>query len=784
MSLLKPWLYYLIEPDGRVRQIVNKIVTSLNKKTPLQNVPVGWDSVLIKWARNVDRHGQVRNYSLPMGFVRDGAKILRNDMYTFNIDRELYLLIQRLTNVIDSTTYSERYNFFYKGQLDFSTFEDDPGGSVVNINIMEGGISKLVKANEDTQFLIPFDADAVNVKMDGIALEKIGNFEVLDGFEIGNADFGGFFSMPFSFINSDGNAYGLAFQTQELQQIDGTVTYAEKLQSINWAAEAGPTNGATVNAHIKGNIIYRCTVQDAANGLKVRFLRSNQPLVNQNDYILFEDTPLVAGQLYTHPVDITIPLLPGERLYLEGFLGFTGTGTNIEFQEGSKLTIDFSFKKSTTFIKAMSPYNVYRKLCELLGIDDSNVISTLLQASTYYLTSGDAIRGLPNSGIKTSFNDFFKAFDIYLFAGMDIKRTIEIETRDKYYDETDPILLGQVRDFKCTPATDRIFSSIVIGHAEQDIDDVNGKYDFNGQHTYITPVKSGGGKKLEMISPYKAGPFEIEVIRINLEGKTSTDATQDNQVFVLDLNTVAGNTITATVSFSHSLNAFTITSAEGLVAGQKIRISGSVSNNGEYIIQSIGSIIIAQIVVLDGLITDESSVPIIITIVQGQIYSLDRSVFPTSIVPPGTVDSNGNPVTGPDLTTIFNVRLRPSALFELHYRWIRSWLYNYEPGIIKFDHANRNAYLVVDGLTDGRDVVIANMGQRIFLPFYFEFGTVVPIDLVETLDASPNKAFTPNWEGDNYTGFLIDAGIAPNSRQPQIYKLLCAADTDITKLIA
>lgn len=764
----KPFLYYLVESDGRVRQIVNGIVTSLNKKTPLLNSPAGWSEILIKWARNVDRHGQIRTFSLPLGFVRDGGKILRNDMYKFNIDRELYLLIQVLTSTIDDTNYSSRYNFLYKGQLDFSTFEDDPGGSMVNINIMEGGISKLVKANENTQYLIPFDADAININMDGLALDKTGNFVLVDELEMDNVNFGGFAFSPVAFINSDGNAYGIAFTTQQPERIDGTISYDDVLQSPNWMGEAGPTNGSTVTARITGKIVYKCTKQEAANGFKMRFLRSGLPITNQDDYELFTDSPLVINQTYSHDIDISVPLVPGERLYLEQFLGTTGETTAIQFTADSKLSVAFTFKAQPTFIKAFKPIDVYKKLCIKLSIDVNKVVSDLLSTCTYCLTSGDGIRGL-GGGIKTSLNDFLKAYDIYLFAGMQIKSTIEIETRYKYYDSVDPVVLGNCRDMKIVPATDRMFSSIIFGHAEQEIDDVNGKYDPNGQLTYTTPIKAGGGKKLEMISPYKAGPYEIEIIRINLEGKTTTDAQQDNQVFVIDVSLAGSGPRTATVTFNAALHGFTITSAEGLVKGQKIRITGSASNDGEYMIEDIASIVIAQLVVLSGSVIDEAGVSVTITVVEGAVFNLDRSVIPTSGVP--------SPLT------IFNVRLRPGALLALHYRWLHSMLYNYEPGIIKFEQGNRNTDMVVDGLKDGRDIIIANMGAIMWKPYYFEFGTKVPIDLVQTLDTKPNKAFTTTWNGDDYTGFLIEAGIAPNTRQPQTYNLLCSPETDVTKLI-
>lgn len=765
---MKQTLYFLTEEDGRCRQIVNKVVVSLNKKTPLPNNPIGSADISILWERNLTYWGINRNFGLPDAYVTDGGTILRNDYYKFNIDRKLFLLIKRLVCEVDAVNYKIYYRQLYKGELDFSTFEDDPGERKVTINIMEGGISKLLKANENTKFSIPFDEDAVNVLLDGVFLYKTANYILIPDLEIDNTNYAQFSFAPFAFINAEGSAAGVAFFSQELENVNA-LSFADKLQSTNFFAQAGESNGSTIDLHITGVIEFQCTKQDVHNNLKMRFLRSNQTIVNQNDYELFNDLDLVEGQVYTHNIDITIPLQPGERCYLEEFLGNTGVDTKFKFTANSKLSCAFKYRSPATTIKAFKPYDLYKKLCLKLGLVETQIASDLLKASTIFITCGNAIRGLPNSAIITSMADFFKAFHVYLAVALDNSQNqnqLNCLLRTDIFNTTDPIELGPVRDLKVTAATNLQYSSIKIGHADQNIDDVNGKFDFNGWHIYTTPIKRSTQQQ-DLQSPYKAGPYEITIIKENLDGKTTTDNDNDNSVYAIDCK-LSQEDVTATVDFTDDPdNIMYAPAGISFVAGQKIRITGSLAGNDkEYTIVSVGSIFSTQIVVLNQLLIPEIGVSVLIEFLTGQVYELDRSVIPDSGVP--------------DPDSIFNVRLRVSELFKKHYSWTKSWLYNYDGQIIKAESANSNKDLIVAGVKDYKDINIDDMGERIFIPDYLECTAISPIDLTEK---DQNKAFAIEWENVRYLGYNFKSGLAPVSRAVQVFKLLSAIENDRESLI-
>lgn len=757
----KSALYFITEEDGRCRQVVNGVVTSLNKKTPIPS-PIGTLDIIIFWERDMARWAQVRNFSLPLGFPLDGALILRNDYYKFNIDRKLFLLIKRRVCEVDPVYYRDYYKQLYKGELDFSTFDDQQGDSKVEINIQEGGLSKLIKAQENTKYFIPFDSDAINVLMDGIILKNNILFSMPD---ISLSAVRQYFP-PLTLISSEIlSASQVALFSQDFEEYFGGPTYNFSL-STNYFFTTKIQKTIRVIGTI--NITFGTAgffwIVGALNTAIV-------PGPTGSPGVYYSSGALAIGN-HVVSIDETFIVPAGEKLYFHVSKALTG---NDSFGL-TELRILYDYTFPETVIKGFKIFDAFKKLVGKITGDEDDATSTILQDSTLVLTSGDGIRGIEGAGITTTFNEICKATDVCLFTGVQIKDTVELEGRDNYFvqDSTDPAIeLGDSRDLKVSPAIDLIHSSIKIGWKEQtsnDVNDVNAKSDFNGYHIYTTPVKRTN-TELDLQSPYKAGPFEIEVLRINLDGKTTSGGQTDNDVFVLDVATGANPVQNVLLSFIASGNYIVFPPLPKIIVGAVFSILGTANNNTTYTVSAVDDLSTTQTVHTDITITiSEPGVSAQVTFISGQVYQLDRSVIPDSGVP--------------DVSTVFNVRLRPSALFDKHKRWFVSFLSGYESGNIEFQSANRNSELIVAGLIDGRNRPISTLGNKIFLPHYLEFTTKVPISLQDTLETSPNKCFANDWENLRLIGFLWKAGLAPNSRQVQVYKTLLTVENDPKDLIS
>jgi hypothetical protein len=115
-----------------------------------------------------------------------------------------------------------------------------------------------------------------------------------------------------------------------------------------------------------------------------------------------------------------------------------------------------------------------------------------------------------------------------------IGNTLRIEEKSYWVQYADFIDLGEVKNMKVSCATDLLVNNIKIGSPNQDYDDVNGKQEFNTTHEYSAPI-TRVQKELNLVSVYRKDCFGIELTRINLDGKTTTDDKGDNDVFMIHI---------------------------------------------------------------------------------------------------------------------------------------------------------------------------------------------------------------------------------------------------------
>jgi hypothetical protein len=705
---MKDNLHYILEEDGRSLTLDNGVVNSHSQPMPLKNTPDGWRNIVITTERILAKYGMQRSFTTPMGFVNDGATILRDVVLRQNYERKLFFLIQRLSPEVDVSFFRLIYRYLYKGELDLSTFKDEE--TKVTCGIMEGGISKLIKAGEGTTFEIPFDSDAINVKMDGISLSQNAQYGIIpiedtsSGFANGNTDLK---TQSISLVNKEGTASGIALFDQTNEQIDGSISTLEYMAGSDnhWAIN---NSGSTINLHIKGKMKFKCTSKTGT----VHFSSD----IKKNDdtqFIIFNNVTLVENTIYEQLFEFTIPLGPGEKLFWFDFFNNSGGGLNlarIEYLETDIVALDYTSKKETTYIKAFKPYDLFRKLIERITGLSTDALSQVLQdESNLVITCGDAIRGVEEPKVKTSLSQFFEHCAVAHFAGSGIEGgKLVIEERGHFFNPNSPVDLGQAKDLKVTLATDIIANTVKIGWQEPQVDDVNGKYSFNGSHIRSSPV-TRIVKELSAVSPYGADPYEQEIIRINLEGKKTTDSSSDNKVYVQNVDLLAPETV-------------------------------------------------------DGI---------------GIVYPLKRVIY----------DNQGDPDSfGLHTPTVFNIEeLTPARLLQKHGPWLRSIFYPFDLEKLKFQSTERNALLKTilgsETIQENADYTIGSLGTKLFLPFYFEFETVVPADLVTILEANPNQCFTFSWNGDTYKGFPMKISQAVNTEESQRFKLLAAPDTNLENLI-
>jgi hypothetical protein len=664
------WQHFLIDKaTGEYFTYSGTTVTTTVTETPLFSAPDGWQDISIAWERDMTKIGVFRNFSVPLGFVLDGAAILREAFYTTNIEREITLLIKKHRTEITSTYFRHNYDFFYEGEIDLTSFKDD--GIKVIVGVAEGGIIKKLNAAADTQFEIPITSDLyVPIKMDGLFLQmSVSYLLIADGYSFNKL-------VGLQFINSEGTAPGFAafdvFKQQPPTNFSASQSYfATTTQVIN-------------NIRVRGTIIAG-TVTGESHSLKIK---------NQNGTVvatLFSVTG-ASGTFVSHSVDVTFNGAAGDRFFMESDSDFLAT-----YKE-ARLTLTFQSRYRTTVVYGYKAFWLARLIIEKITGSTLDVDTTYLEAfENIVITSGDAIRSLTGAKIKTTLNDFRRFCRVVLGLGFGVvNNKVVFAPYTYFFPVVSPILMGRIKNLTVSDATDLRVNTIKIGYLEKQIDDVNGKYEFNNTHIYQAPI-TRIKKELDLVSPYYAQPYAIEILRINLDGKLTTDSNSDNDNFIIDV--------------------------------------------------------------------DYSIVDVINT---ETVYALRRPVFTL--------------IEGvPDTVGIFNITLSPKRLLELHRTFIDSLMQGFSGQLLKFLTTEKNPLLKTTlGTTvieEKADYTIAD--NNLFSMFYLDMDTEEPLGLAATMDTNPNESFQ---FGDTILGFIIKAGIQPDTKQEQSYKLLAGPDTHIQNI--
>jgi hypothetical protein len=719
----------------------------------LKHAPNGWKDTLVKYARNVKYWGLFRDYSVPMNFVGDGRRILRDQFYKYGVEAVVYMGIAKL----DRSSVPYNYTSWYVSELDFTKYEETKTG--VKIMAVEGGLTKFIKANEGTEYEIPIDTDLekVFVKHDGVVLTEKANYKVLEDFSISKVDYGTDFFMPFLLSNREGHSTGITFQNAEIEDTSGT-TYADKLASPNWFAKAADNNSGPITLRLDGTLTFTCTQNDPGLFFLMRFLRSNLDIADQNDYRFFDPTTLVAGQKYVVDVDIDIVLEPGERLYFESHFETGGVDIKVTFDPSNHIALEYEGRYRTTYVGGLYPYRVLEVLLQKMtgGLYTAN--SPWLEAKRdIILTSGNSIRGiryidtLVSNTIKTSLSQFFQWLVATCSVGLTVANDqLVIDELANFFTDDVTADLGEVDDIVITAAEDISFNTVKVGYKEQDYNDVNGKYEFNQGQQWTTP-KTRDVKELDLVSPYRADPIGMELLRINYENLTTTDAKEDNDVFALNVEETT-EVFTQTVDFVAAGNYMTNPEGYPYTAGNVVRIAGSTSNNLDFVVVGVG----VNIVQFDTpvTVTDESAATITVTFLQGGSFELNRPVFSDLSGIPETMESS-----------IYNVLLSPKTNLLNNGGRIHPVLDFMDAKKMTLASADRNKELsrTLVGVTidEDADIQIGNLADKLFKPYYISLRTKVPLNVIELINANPFGKISFTVYGETYYMFLWDGGIAP-----------------------
>jgi hypothetical protein len=712
------WQYFILDETGKSYNFDTDIEVN-NTPIPIKNTPDGWQDKLVNFGRNTKYLGIFRSFTIPLKFVTEGKKVLRSLCYNSGIEKVASLFITKLNN-------AWTYDPYFTGEIDFSKFEDD--FDFCTVNIMEGGLAKQLKAKEGTAYEIPVDGPGVvPVRMPGIELQSTINYVI-----------------PELSIATQAHTVGMQYLSQEGTAI-GVVTSSSPFQSTT-GFDPATNNDRFIIYNTQQVIAYKVEARISFGVQKTSTMTSTTYRVyfkrNTGGEIDVIPTTSISNGEYIFNINQTVTLFIGEKLFLMAQRNNTGFGSCIFNYHTNNVKITFKTSSLPTSIKTRFVSDIFKQLISKMTDNEFQGDSDLLDNRTdLVITCGDAIRSLPNAVIKTTFSDFHKSFYSILSASLGLDNNkAKMEELAYFFDNSILIAdLGEIRELKVGIAEDLIYNSIKAGYLDQKYDDVNGKDEFNSTQSYQLPI-TRVAKEWDLTSPYRADSYGIEFTRANLTNKQTTDSEADNDVFIMQVEEIKLiDDAFIDVEFGNNYMYLNSLVPNQIIAGVKIRITGSTSNDGDYMTTTIGQVLSRTLVnVTHSFVPTTENVKV-------QFY--------------GYVPKKGpyNSLTGVINQDVFNVELSPKRCLLAHGNYLHSITDHLDTKSITFQSALKNAEMVssIGGVSvaEKSDVLISTLPAKLFLPYYFTFDCQVPIDLVDLMAISSRGYFSFKWLGNTYKGF-------------------------------
>lgn len=554
---------------------------------PLKHLPDGWEDTEVKYGRSSKYRGLQRSYTNQYKFVKDGAFILRNFMYgQQGSESKVFFVIMRW----DPDTGIHK--LFYRAEIDFTQANDDPLTGV-EVNLIEGGATKLITANETTVYEIPCNstnAAAKVLKLDGVLLNAVANYKLVDSV-LDSGEYKATIVLPIAFINIEGDSVGIITGDPSFEIAD-TGAYEQEDIDAYCATSSNYffKSANAINPRIISPIHLKKILTGAAS-LFPSLYRYKVFLQSDMGYHLDLYDAADSNLDININLDETLSLSANEKLFLMVYMEYdfdpdTAPPLPTEkpkiqtFESSLSIKLDTQNPVSDTYVVPV--LDVFKQLVSKITNNQYQGESTLLTSyANLFITCGDALRGISTAVIKTTFSDFVTDLMKLLHATLYVDYstgTVHLLQNESIFDRFTQLMdIGEVTDLSITDAKEFQFANINVGYTGKNNTDNLGKQNFNDKKVFTTPLVKTSNS-LDLVLKMQADIFTIEQIRSDYFNKDQTATEKDNDVFIINgVYNEDGDVIPYRPSYS-ILTGGTNTSSwyniENLTPGRILRLNG------------------------------------------------------------------------------------------------------------------------------------------------------------------------------------------------------------------
>lgn len=478
--------------------------------------PVGWDSDTIgNLARDEYYDGLLRTLSLPLNFALDGWEILTEAFIKYGYEAEVILEVLQLNR----TNFT--YDPLFSSELDFSQYDND--GTTVSIIMMEGGVSKLIKAKESVKYEYPLvGADVVNMIIPGVVFTE-------DAQSIFTPIGGSDRYMPAIdlVVNNTKSEFVTVKNVEQQENISDETIFSS---SDNWFVRGNRDSGQLITV---SGVIRGVAGKSIGSGNDFKIVIRDNNNVNVAQIYQSPSIPSNSSIQFDAPFSFDLTIAKDQRYFIYVRTDTFPAILRVTIAEGD-LNINYSSKSDPSNCKGIKAIDLFKRIIKRISPQTAaNSYLIPNQWDNLIITCGNAIREQQNASIQTTFRDFFDTMNGLQSAGFGLENEIAVlEKRSYFFRKVQIADLGEAKKCNLTVATDRIFNSLTIGYKDGNTEDTDGQFEYNSTQEYAMPV-SRIQRKEDWTSPYRADQYGIERLRVGFVKKTN-DTSSDNDVFMFD----------------------------------------------------------------------------------------------------------------------------------------------------------------------------------------------------------------------------------------------------------
>lgn len=479
-----------------------------------------WDEISYSLKR-IDYGGITRAVTSKFDFYGDAYDLIWDEYSRNYLHAEAYVVFETAN---DRHIFSEKHCY----RLDFSSMKYD--GILLSINAFDDTLSTLIKAKKNTQYEYAVSdlKEDVPLHYDRMLMANIYNFMIDNdtyiypsGASMSNNN------IDIYVVDENNEIYVSGFMEPYHKDDDA---YYGNTKGVFAKLTALPPHGLYMSVS--------CDLDVSTGTAKFEVVgRKSLGNGNYENQTLTHTSGITAGKVTHYEDDVTV-IDPQKSEYNKIGMVYrifvnASAGATIKIKN-FKMSFYYKARREAVSIDLIKPVSILNRLLQSMnggkeGITGEIEYGVDNRLDNAMIVAAESARGL-NAKLYTSYSKFEKWMNVMFgYVPIIANNSVKFVHRDSNYTSEKGIEFEDVNSFEYSIADGLIYSQVRVGYEKKEYDSVNGRDEFRWTNDFNTGLTITDNT-LEMISPYRADAYGIELL-VSKRGEDTTDNSSDNDVF-------------------------------------------------------------------------------------------------------------------------------------------------------------------------------------------------------------------------------------------------------------